>query len=102
MLFPESTNLTDFRDNLATHLRRLQSSKRPMLVTQRGKVRGVMLSPKQYEELSEAAALEHSREQLLRSMDDAARGRVEPAEAALLKLRAKFERPAKPKKARGR
>jgi prevent-host-death family protein len=66
MPLPESTNLTDFRAHLAAHLRRLQTSPRPIMVTQRGRVRGVVMSPKQYEELAEAMALQ----QLMQSLDE--------------------------------
>lgn len=90
MLFHDSTNLTDFRDHLASHLKRLQTSKKPMAVTQRGKIKGIMLSPRQYEALAEAAVIERSRQRLIQSLKDAEAGRTREALPAIKKLRDRY------------
>jgi PHD/YefM family antitoxin component YafN of YafNO toxin-antitoxin module len=92
MLFHDSTNLTDFRDHLASHLKRLQTSKKPMAVTQRGKIKGIMLSPRQYEALAEAEGLQR----LMQSLDEARQGKTVDAFTFIKRLKRKYQGMAAP------
>lgn len=46
---PETCSVTDFRDNIAAHLRKLKTAKRPKLLTHNGKAAAVVMSPEEFE-----------------------------------------------------
>jgi PHD/YefM family antitoxin component YafN of YafNO toxin-antitoxin module len=70
---PDTCSVTDFRDNIADHLRDLRRSSRPRMITQNGKAAAVVLSPEQFEGYAAARefmetvrAVEESRRELAR------------------------------------
>lgn len=73
MLLPDTTTYSEFRENMAAHIRRLGKSRRATLVTKRGKPAMVTMSPAQYERLEAAAAEARTLaaiEEGLREIDD--------------------------------
>lgn len=68
---PDTCSVTEFRDNIADHLRRLRKADRPRMITQNGKAAAVVLSPEQFEDYAAARefvetvrAVEESRAEL--------------------------------------
>jgi PHD/YefM family antitoxin component YafN of YafNO toxin-antitoxin module len=51
---PDTCSVTDFRDNIADHLRQLRKADRPRMITQNGKAAAVELSPQQFEDYAAA------------------------------------------------
>lgn len=89
---PDTQALTDFRENTAAVLKKLADSNRPLLITQKGKAAGVIMSPRAYEALADAAELARSVEQVRLSIAQFEAGLVEPADKAFAKLEAKYRR----------
>lgn len=54
MILPDTTNYSEFRENLAEHFKRLKKSRKPTVVLQKGRVAAVVLSPAQFEAYSDA------------------------------------------------
>ncbi|MDA3785644.1 MAG: type II toxin-antitoxin system Phd/YefM family antitoxin [Deltaproteobacteria bacterium] len=46
-------SLTDFKNQASKMLRRVQSSHRPIIITQNGRAAGVLISPAEFDQLSE-------------------------------------------------
>lgn len=87
---PETQALTDFREHTATVLKRLAKSGKPLLLTQKGKAAGVVMSTKVYEQLADAAALAESITAVRQSLEEFAQGKSRPADVVLDRLDAKY------------
>lgn len=46
---PETCSVTDFRDNIASHLRKIRTARRPTMLTHNGKAAAVLMSPREFE-----------------------------------------------------
>jgi len=68
-------SLSDFRQNATVHLDRLAESGGIEVLTVNGQAKGVVMSPKTFDMLSEVAALSDSLSLLDRSMKDVKAGR---------------------------
>jgi prevent-host-death family protein len=73
--FPDTCSLSDFRENAAAHLKRLAKKNRPMLVTQNGKGKVVVLSLATYDNLLADIELQQSRARLELAHADIKAGR---------------------------
>lgn len=94
---PDTQALTDFREHTADVLKELARSDRPLLLTQRGKAAGVVMSTHAYEQLAEAAELARSIESVRQGMADIRAGRVIPVAEAMTRLRKKHGMNGKPR-----
>ena len=70
MRFPESFPLSHFRENTAQHIRRMQRSNRPTLLTQKGRGALVVMSQEAYEKLAQAADFVDAVEAIRESLAD--------------------------------
>lgn len=48
-------SLSDFKNNASKMLRQVQASHRPVVITQNGKAAGVLISPAEFDQLTERA-----------------------------------------------
>ncbi len=66
-------SLSDFKNHASKVLARIQSSKRPIVITQNGKATAVLMAPAEYDQLSE-----HSRfvTTVYQGLDDVKKGRI--------------------------
>lgn len=90
MRLPDTSTYTDFRNNLAEHFKRIRRSRRPTVVMQNGKAAAVVLSPEQYESLTEEAEAMRTMEKIERALEDIRRGRTIPLEKAARDWRKKY------------
>ena len=88
---PDTQALTEFREQTAHVLKKLARSGKPLLITQKGKAAGVVMSPRLYEAMADAAALARSIEGVRQSLADFHAGRVMPADEALQQLAKKHQ-----------
>jgi len=75
--------LSDFRQNATAHLDKLAKSGWAEVLTVNGEAKGVVMSPKTFDEMAEKAALVDSLAMIDRSMDDIKNGRTHDAREAL-------------------
>ncbi|MGH7242372.1 MAG: type II toxin-antitoxin system Phd/YefM family antitoxin [Phycisphaerales bacterium] len=87
---PDTQALTEFRENTAQVLKQLARSDRPLLLTQKGKAAGIVMSTHAYEQLADAALLSHSIRAVDRSIRQIAAGKTYPAEEVLQELERKY------------
>ncbi len=80
---PDTQAVTEFREKTSSVLRQIRRNDRPLLLTQNGKAAGVVLSPRAYASLADAAALANSIESVRRSLADAKSGRTRRAKDVL-------------------
>ena len=79
--------MSEHRANLTEHLRRVQETGRPMVITQNGRPAAVLLSPAKYDELVRAADLAAIRQ----GVSDAEAGRGQDAKDALRDIAARYD-----------
>ena len=77
--------MSEHRAHLSEHLRQVQETGRPMVITQNGRPAAVVLSPAKYDELLRAADIAAIREGLA----DAEAGRGQDAKTALREIASK-------------
>lgn len=94
---PDTQALTEFRERSAAVLKELSKSDRPLLLTQKGKAAGVVMSPKAYERLADAAHLSQSIAAARQSLQEFHQGKGRPAKLALDALEAKYRAKLAPK-----
>jgi PHD/YefM family antitoxin component YafN of YafNO toxin-antitoxin module len=72
-------SLTSFRRDSARALKHLHKSKRPIVLTVKGKAAAVVQDAEAYQRLLDIAALADAEEGIRQGLDDVKRGRVRPA-----------------------
>jgi PHD/YefM family antitoxin component YafN of YafNO toxin-antitoxin module len=82
--------LSDFRQNATAHLDRLADTGRVEVLTVNGEARGVIMSPKVYDDLAEKAALVDNLAAINRSLEDIQAGRVKDAREAMREIATKY------------
>ena len=82
-------SLSDFRKNATAHLDRIAETGAIEILTVNGEARGVLMSPKVFDEMAEQAHRAETTAAILRGMADAEAGRTAPAREALKSLAAK-------------
>lgn len=80
--------LSDFRQNATAHLDRLAETGGVEVLTVNGEAKGVVMSPKVYDELAEKAAMFDNLVAIERSLDDIRGGRVQDAREAMRNIAA--------------
>ncbi|MGD9790582.1 MAG: hypothetical protein AB7Q00_12725 [Phycisphaerales bacterium] len=89
-------NSSQFRQQMASHLSRLKRSRRPTLLLQNGDTAAIVLSPRQYHELANAAEEGRWLRRLEEALLQANLGETVPIEAVAASLRSKDAPPPKP------
>lgn len=79
-------SLSDFRQHATAHLDRLAETGRVEVLTVNGQAKGVVMSPKTFDELAEKAAQAESLAMIDRSMIDVKAGRTHDARQAVRKV----------------
>jgi len=79
----DTQTLEEHQKHLPEHLRHVQTSGRPLFVTEQGKTTAVVLSPTAYEDLVNKALLTQTLYDIDRSLEDIAAGRVQDAREAM-------------------
>src|ERR1700689_616827 len=72
-------SLTTFRRRSGDFMKQLKSSKRPVVLTVRGKAEAVVQDAEAYQRLLDIAASADSEEGIRQGLDDVAHGRTRPA-----------------------
>ena len=80
-------SLTTFRRNSGEFIRQLRKSKRPLVLTVRGKAQAVVQDAEAYQQLLDTAARADVYEALRQGLDDVAQGRTRPAREVFNALR---------------
>lgn len=83
-------SLTTFRRNSGEVIRRLRKSKRPLVLTVRGKAQAVVQDAEAYQRLLDAAARADVYEAIRQGLDDVAHGRTRPAREVFNDLRRRY------------
>jgi len=82
-------SLTTFRRRSADFLKQLKKTKRPVVLTVKGKARAVVQDAEAYQRLLDIAALADAREGIRQGLEDARTGRTRPIREFLAEFRAK-------------
>jgi len=82
-------SLTTFRRNSGALIKQLRKSKRPLVLTVRGKARAVVQDAEAYQQLLDTAARADVYEALRQGLDDIAQGRTRPAREVFNALRSR-------------
>ncbi len=80
-------SLTTFRRNSGEFIRHLRKSKRPLVLTVRGKAQAVVQDAEAYQRLLDTAARADVYEAIRQGLDDVAHGRTRPAREVFDDLR---------------
>ncbi len=80
-------SLTTFRRNSGEFIRHLKKSKRPLVLTVRGKAQAVVQDAEAYQQLLDTAARADVYEAVRQGLDDVAHGRTRPAREVFNNLR---------------
>jgi prevent-host-death family protein len=86
-------SLTTFRRRSGDFLKQLKKSKRPVVLTVKGKATAVVQDAAAYQRLLDIAALADTEEGIRQGLDDVAQGRTRPAREAFDALRRKHDIP---------
>ena len=78
--------MSEHRAHLTKHLRQVQETGRPMVITQNGRPAAVVLSPSVYDELVRQAEFTADIAAIEQSLADAGAGRGQEADEALRKI----------------
>jgi len=76
----EVQSLTTFRRRSADIIRKLKKSRRPVLLTVKGRVTAIVQDAEAYQHLLDLAARADAKEGIRQGIEDARKGRVRPAE----------------------
>ncbi len=71
-------SLTNFRRRSGDFMKQLKKTKRPLVLTVKGKAAAVVQDAEAYQRLLDAAARADAREGIRQGLDDARKGRVRP------------------------
>jgi prevent-host-death family protein len=80
-------SLTTFRRNSGQFIKHLSKSKRPLVLTVRGKAQAVVQDAEAYQRLLDAAAQSDVYEAIRQGLDDVAHGRTRPAREVFDEIR---------------
>jgi prevent-host-death family protein len=83
-------SLTTFRRRSAEFMKRLKKSRRPVVLTVKGKAAAVVLGAEAYQRLLDIAAHADAREGIRQGLEDARKGRTRPAEDIFKEFEARF------------
>ncbi len=82
-------SLTTFRRRSGEFLKQLKKSKRPVVLTVKGKAAAVVQDAEAYQRLLDIAASANAEEGIRQGLDDVAHGRTRPAKAVFDEIRRK-------------
>ena len=82
-------SLTTFRRRSGDFLKQLKKSKRPVMLTVKGKAAAIVQDAEAYQRLLDIAASAEAEEGIRQGLDDVANGRTRPARAAFDEIRRK-------------
>jgi prevent-host-death family protein len=83
--------MSEHRAHLTEHLRLVQETGRPMVITQNGRPAAVVLSPSRYDELVRLEELAEDVAAIKQGFEDATAGRGQDAKDALRKIADKYD-----------
>jgi prevent-host-death family protein len=86
-------SLTTFRRRSGDFMKQLRKTKRPVVLTVKGKARAVVQDAEAYQRLLDIAARADAREGIRQGLEDARMGRTRPVREFLAEFRAKREIP---------
>ena len=86
-------SLTAFRRHSAEMVKHLNESKRPVVLTVRGKAVAVVQDPEAYQQLLDIAARADAEEDIRQGLDDVAHGRTRPAREVFDRIRRRHDIP---------
>src|ERR1700684_934234 len=86
-------SLTTFRRRSGDFMKQLKKSKRPVVLTIKGKAAAVVQDAAAYQRLLDIAARADAYEGIRQGLDDVARGRTRPARKAFDEIRRKHDIP---------
>jgi len=82
-------SLTTFRRRSGDFMKQLKKSKRPVVLTVKGKAAAIVQDAEAYQHLLDIAARADSEEGIRQGLDDAAHGRTRPAKEVFDEIRRK-------------
>ncbi len=82
-------SLTTFRRRSGDFLKQLKKSKRPVVLTVKGKAAAIVQDAEAYQRLLDLAASAHAEEGIRQGLDDVAQGRTRPAREVFDEIRRK-------------
>jgi prevent-host-death family protein len=86
-------SLTTFRRRSGDFMKQLKASKRPVVLTVKGKAAAIVQDAEAYQRLLDVAAQADAEEGIRQGQDDVARGRTRPARRAFDEVRRKHDIP---------
>jgi prevent-host-death family protein len=86
-------SLTTFRRRSGDFMKQLKKSKRPVVLTVKGKAAAIVQDAEAYQRLLDVAASANGEEGIRQGLDDAAHGRTRPAKEVFDKIRRKHDIP---------
>jgi len=86
-------SLTTFRRRSGDFLRQLKKSKRPVVLTVKGKAAAIVQDAEAYQRLLDIAARADAREGIRQGLEDARKGRVRPAREFFAEFEARHDLP---------
>jgi prevent-host-death family protein len=86
-------SLTTFRRRSGDLMRQLRKTKRPVVLTVRGKAAAIVQDAGAYQRLLDIAARADTEEALRQALGDVAHGRTQPAPAVFDEIRRKYDIP---------
>ena len=86
-------SLTTFRRSSGDFMKHLKKSKRPVVLTVKGKAAAIVQDAEAYQRLLDIAARVDAGEGIRQGLEDVARGRTRPAKEAFDAIRRKHEIP---------
>ena len=86
-------SLTTFRRRSGDFMKQLKKSKRPVVLTVKGKAAAIVQDAEAYQRLLDVAASADAREGIRQGLDDVAHGRTRPAKEVFDEIRRKHDIP---------
>ncbi len=86
-------SVTDFQRNTKDHLKRLERSKRPLVLTLNGRAKAVVMDADSYERIMAIVDQAETLSAVAEGLEDAKHGRTKPARAFLEQMRRKHKLP---------
>jgi len=86
-------SLTTFRRRSGDFIKQLRKSKRPVVLTVKGKAAAIVQDAEAYQRLLDIAARVDTEESILQGLEDVARGRTRPARDVFNEIRRKHDIP---------
>jgi prevent-host-death family protein len=86
-------SLTTFRRRSGDFIKQLKKSKRPVVLTVKGKAAAIVQDAEAYQRLLDIAARAEAEEGIRQGLDDVAHGRTRPASEVFAEIRRKHDIP---------